>query len=148
MNWNPEQNGRKKIHTILIAAKCLISVTQNYNWEMKRKTWFEWYDNVIVEHKKKKTQQNAVVIFHLVRWNIVRCICAINHLVSAMIHTQPAIVHLLRLFVTMRLHWIPNEIYALPFSTLILPNFFHFPFLFFSIFVVSYVKEEAKPTEK
>lgn len=140
-----ETDDEKK--TILIAAKCLIfsAWTPTGEWNAARTCSIIWqrYGKAASERTSEKRSQNEseqIVIFHLYWWNMVRCICAINHSVSAMIHLQQQTVHLLRLF------WIQwcciasktqtTKIYALAFSTLILPNFFRL--VFFSSFTFRY----------
>lgn len=152
-NWTNERWVRvlkkqmMKKKTILIAAKCLIfsAWTPTGKWNAARTCSIIWqrYGKAASERTSEKRSQNEseqIVIFHLYWWNMVRCICAINHSVSAMIHLQQQTVHLLRLF------WIQwcciasktqtTKIYALAFSTLILPNFFRL--VFFSSFTFRY----------
>lgn len=152
-NWTNERWVRvlkkqmMKKKTILIAAKCLIfsAWTPTGKWNAARTCSIIWqrYGKAASERTSEKRSQNEseqIVIFHLYWWNMVRCICAINHFVSAMIHLQQQTVHLLRLF------WIQwcciasktqtTKIYALAFSTLILPNFFRL--VFFSSFTFRY----------
>lgn len=131
---------------------CQVSYLQcvNSNWEMERsENMFNnmtTYGKAASERTSEKRSQNEskqIVIFHLYWWNMVRCICAINHSVSAMIHLQQQTVHLLRLF------WIQwcciasktqtTKIYALAFSTLILPKFFSVGLFFSFTFRYTYI---------
>lgn len=120
-----DEKKKNKKKPILIAAKCLISVHTSHCWEMGTEIMFKMiWQALRAEEKKLRV---AFVIFHLHKWNMVCCICAINHL-GKRNDTNRAIVHLLRLFeiyicIRYEMHWMAKCMHFAV-STLISPNFF------------------------